>query len=257
MSGGENPYPTFDAVRASQARMATSKSAMLLFIPVEGTVQNAIEVLSDPKDPDTRTPYYNQAAGTYHPISELPISEPKVSSITVRVRELEDWEENWLTVHWKHSEPDAPPDAFPDAKWGELSVGGSSDADDEVEYDGEPDLLRCCGQDRPRHKNAKLTIKPSKAWDGQDGGFVTVHDYVSAVHPWLVRLRGEILGAMGTLDGLDEPLGDEMELVVSCDALYTVSIDPRMSWIWHRKGLPVEEGLVGKLLVSKILTYEH
>jgi hypothetical protein len=41
-----------------------------------------------------------------------------VSSITVLVSELEDWEENWLDVHEGHSEPDAPPDAFPEAKWG-------------------------------------------------------------------------------------------------------------------------------------------
>jgi hypothetical protein len=98
-------------------------SANLLFMPVQGTVQSAIEVLSNPGHPDMRTAYYDQAAGTYHPVSALPISEPKVSSITVHVSELEDWEENWLNVHEEHSEPDAP-DASPGAKRGRLAYHG-------------------------------------------------------------------------------------------------------------------------------------
>ncbi|KAL2016997.1 hypothetical protein VTK56DRAFT_2716 [Thermocarpiscus australiensis] len=255
MSAAENPYRTYKALRAARTTVAGApNSAKLLFMPVQGTVQSAIEVLSDPGDPDTRTPYYDQAAGTYHPVSALPISEPKVSSITVHVSELEDWEENWLNVHEEHSEPDAP-DAFPDAKWGKLSGGGGEEDDeDEDEDDDEPLLLRCCKQDRPRGKDAKLTIKPSKAWDGRDGGFVTVHDYVSALHPWLVRLRGDILGAMGTADGLDEPLGNETDLVVNCDALHSLMMELRTSWIGHRKGLHVREAVRGRLRTSEIVT---
>lgn len=90
MSAAENPYRTYEALRAAWVAVAGApNSAELLFMPVQGTVQSAIEVLSDPKDPDTRTPYYDQAAGTYHPVSALPISEPKVSSITVLVSELD------------------------------------------------------------------------------------------------------------------------------------------------------------------------
>ncbi|KAK4031243.1 hypothetical protein C8A01DRAFT_51600 [Parachaetomium inaequale] len=242
MSAAENPYQTYEALWTSQTTVAGApNSAKLLFMPVQGTVQSAIE-----------------AAGTYHPVSALPISEPKVSSITVRVSELANWEEFWLNLHEEHSEPDAPDGAFPDAKWGKLSVCGGDEDDedeDEVEVD-EPQVLRCCKQDRPRGKNAKLTIRPSKAWDGRDGGFVTVHDYVSALHPWLVRLRGDILGAMGTLDGLDEPLGTEMDLVVNCDALHSLMIEPRTSWIGHRKGLPVRETVRGRLRISEIFTSE-
>jgi hypothetical protein len=43
--------------------------------------------------------------------------------------------------------------------------------------------------------------------------FFTVHDYVTAVHPWLMSLRGDILSAMGdVLD--DEPLKEETPLLV-------------------------------------------
>ena len=257
MSAVENPYPTYEALRAACVPVAGApNSAKLLFMPVQGTVQSAIEVLSDPKDPDTRTPYYDQAAGTYHPVSALPISEPKVSSITVLVSELDYWEEDWLDMHEGHSEPDAPPGAFPEAKWGTLSDDGCDEDDKLVSDDDGPQLLRCCKQDRPHGKNAKLTIKPSKAWDGRDGGFVTVHDYVSALHPWVVRLRGDILGAMGTADGLDEPLGDEMDLVVSCGALHRLRMEPRTSWIGHRKGLHVRERIGGRLRTSEIVTSE-
>lgn len=259
MSAAENPYRTYEALRATGVGGA-SNSAQLLIMPVQGTVQSAVEVLSDPGDSEARTPYYDQAAGTYHPVSALPVSEPKVSSITVHVSELEDWEENWLNMHEEHSEPDAPPGAFPDARWGKLSGGNDDDEQEEEEDDDdndEPQLLRCCNQDRPRGKNAKLTIKPSKAWDGQgNGGFVTVDDYVSALHPWLVRLRGDILGAMGTADGLDESLGDDTDLVVNCDALHSLMMELRTSWIGHKKGLHVREAVGGRLRTSEIVTSE-
>ncbi|KAF6803448.1 hypothetical protein CMUS01_15084 [Colletotrichum musicola] len=254
MSAAENPYQTYEALGAGP-----SSSARLLFIPVRGTVQSAVEVLPDPADPDPRTPYYDHAAGTYHPVSALPISEPKVSSVTVRVSELEDWEENWLDMHEGHSEPDMP-DAFPDARWGRLSSGNDDDEeeeeDDDENNDESPQLLHCCEMDRPRGKNAKLTITPSKAWDGGDGGFVTVHNYVSALHHWLVRLRGDLLGAMGTMDGVDGPLGDEMDLVVNCDGLDCLMMEPRTSWIGQRKGLPIRETIGGRIRTSEIVTSE-
>ncbi|PVH74013.1 hypothetical protein DL98DRAFT_605839 [Cadophora sp. DSE1049] len=37
--------------------------------------------------------------------------------------------------------------------------------------------------------------------------YVTVHDFVTAVHPWLVELRGDILAAMKVWEGSDEPMG--------------------------------------------------
>ncbi|KAK8128692.1 hypothetical protein PG984_009800 [Apiospora sp. TS-2023a] len=66
---------------------------------------------------------------------------------------------------------------------------------DEEDY-GE--LLRCCGEDRPT-KKWKLTVTPSS--NSAAGGFVTVHDYVSAVHPWLMSLRAEIAKADNVWDG--------------------------------------------------------
>lgn len=44
--------------------------------------------------------------------------------------------------------------------------------------------------------------------------FVTVHDYVSAVHTWLMDMRGDILAVLGKIDGDDDPLADATELIV-------------------------------------------
>ena len=62
---------------------------------------------------------------------------------------------------------------------------------------------------------------------GGSGDFVTVHDFVIAVHPWLMGLRSDILGALGTLNGHDVPLPAETELMVSCNMLDSLMIDNR------------------------------
>jgi hypothetical protein len=55
----------------------------------------------------------------------------------------------------------------------------------------------CCGAKRPRGKAVKLVVKPTMS--GNE--FVTVHDYLSAVPPWLMSARGDILWCMGLGDG--------------------------------------------------------
>ncbi len=52
-------------------------------------------------------------------------------------------------------------------------------------------------------------------------------------------IKGEILGAMGTLNGQDEPLGEETELMVNTNRLDYLMIDTRTRWIKRRKGEPM------------------
>lgn len=58
-------------------------------------------------------------------------------------------------------------------------------------------LLMCCGEKRPRGKAVSVAVKPAASH-----GFVTIHDYLSAVHPWLMSLREDILGAIGMYEGV-------------------------------------------------------
>jgi hypothetical protein len=58
---------------------------------------------------------------------------------------------------------------------------------------------------------AKLVAKP----DASSGrNFVTIHDYVSAVHPWLIERREDILGTKGLVENDKEPLPSETKLMV-------------------------------------------
>ncbi|KAK3938521.1 hypothetical protein QBC46DRAFT_389865 [Diplogelasinospora grovesii] len=242
------PYPTYEALRAARQWVRPAPtSGQLLFWPLDGPLDTAISVMSSPSNPDAREPYYNQSTGTWHPVAKLPITEPKVSSITVHVSELQDWEETWCDAHWDHSDPDAP-DAFEGVEWGTLrnvnedderDDDGAEDGDDEGEGEGKPQLLRCCGMARPRGKDASVVVKPARTDGEEDGGFVTVHDYLTVVHPWLMGLRGDILGAMGTMDGQDEPLGEDTDLMVNCNALDGLRMDTRDVWIRRRKGDPM------------------
>lgn len=158
------------------------------------------------------------------------------------MNELDWWEESWLELHHAHGDN---PDLLLDSDDEGEGEGEDADADkdgatthdtlerpqsgnhDDVgtgeaerrwgplpDYDPDSDeegpthLLRCCNGDRPRKTRVSLVVNAT-------GDFLTIHDYVSAVHPWLVSMRQNLLRAAGDL--LDnEPLPMATKLVVSC-----------------------------------------
>lgn len=133
-----------------------------------------------------------------HPVSQEPYTEPSVSSITVRVVELDEWENNWLTLHAEHAEPDDQLD--PDF----VRFGLLPDYDPDEDEEGPDHLLVCCGTERPRNNGLKVLVQAA-------AGFVTVHDFLSAVHPQLVARREDLLGSLG----FEEPLPPETKLMVT------------------------------------------
>lgn len=124
--------------------------------------------------------------GNWHPLAQLSITEPKVSSITVRVDCLEDWEDDWYVAHLEHVDPFSNPECY-----GPIPDGYGEDGDEDLEP---PELLRCCGQEAPKGKDASLLVRAAT-----ESGFVTIHEYVANVHPWLISLRRDILQASGDL----------------------------------------------------------
>lgn len=57
---------------------------------------------------DSPEPYFEQTSdgsGNWHAVSKMPLSEPKVSLITVSVHDLDLWEEFWLEEHEQHYSP--------------------------------------------------------------------------------------------------------------------------------------------------------
>ncbi|KAK8052254.1 hypothetical protein PG993_003639 [Apiospora rasikravindrae] len=202
-------FPPFKR-SASDQLPNLSPEAYRLFWTLQGPFTSAITVM--PKDwrtkgSEPRELYYIQEGSTpaddsddavtidttttiLHPIAYAPLTEPKIGSITVSVYPLDMWEQQWLESHEDHADPD-------NEHCGEC-VFGRLPADyegDEGDPDSEEELLRCCDTDRPTGK-WRLTVQPADT----EAGFVTVHDYLSAVHPWLMSLRGQIVQADNVWD---------------------------------------------------------
>ncbi len=215
------PYPTHAELHHMLPSAAGGK---LLFWPLDGPTleTSGLAVMAGPTNPDVRAPYYDAATGAWHPVSQLPISEPRASSITVHVTELADWEVNWEETHFGHIPEFADEEGY--------------DGDD----DGGVDRVECCGTERPVGRDVSIVVTGTGgAAAGGSGGFVTVHDFVAAVHPWLMGLRSNILGALATLNGEDAPLRAETELMVDVHTLANLMINNRAEWIRCTKKEPV------------------
>jgi hypothetical protein len=197
--------------------------------------------MSSPHNPDSLELYFQPGTSTWHAISQSPLTEPKVSSITVQVYELEMWEEQWLDMHRNHSEPDGGEENWEGVLWGELS-DYDKEEDEEGEGEGAGHLLICCGEKRPRRKAVSVVVKPAASH-----GFVTIHDYLSTVHPWLMSLREDILGATGIHEGVMCNMDDDCvpmvpssgaDLMVDYNAPGRLMMCNKPIWIKQKRNPP-------------------
>lgn len=67
-------------------------------------------------------------------------------------------------------------------------------------------------------------------------GFVTMHDYVSTIHPWLMSLRKDILESHLHAFAADKPLPPETEFVVEFGFPATLTIDLKEDKYATQKG---------------------
>jgi hypothetical protein len=172
----EPPYPSYRELRSDSLPVSFSDAAQRLFWPLDGVFPTAISVMKTSRSPDSLEPYFQPDAGgsgTWHEISQLPLTEPKVSSVKASVSDLDHWEEVWLEQHREHTDAeyvtygDLSDDDRPYPS--EMKEDGGWESDSDTEF-----LVRCCGEDRPLRKAAKLVVTPSAG-----NHFVTVQDYVS------------------------------------------------------------------------------
>ncbi|KFY36773.1 hypothetical protein V494_04982 [Pseudogymnoascus sp. VKM F-4513 (FW-928)] len=208
----EPPYPSYKELRSNNVHVLFSPATKRLFWPLDGVFPTSLSVMKTPRSPDDLEPYFHLASSTWHEISQQPLTEPKVSSVEASVYELEQWEFDWMAWHREHAGAEFDPEYV---TYGDLSdedrpyandqkEDGSWEEDSDTEF-----LVKCCGEDRPlRKRGIKLVVTHSAG-----NRFVTVHDYVSgkycfflrvgdfflmivsAVHPWLMSLREDILKA--------------------------------------------------------------
>jgi hypothetical protein len=138
------------------------------------------------------------------------------------------WEDDWFERHCVHSDPDG--DYGPNFEWQSFP-----DWDPEVD-EGEMQLVKSCGELRPRNKKASLTVTPARG--GQ--GFVTLHDYLFAVHPWLMSLRRELIAALSAMH--DTSLAPDTQLRVNSAALDTLTIETELNMFPAQGGSPLPPG---------------
>ncbi|EGO56024.1 hypothetical protein NEUTE1DRAFT_148386 [Neurospora tetrasperma FGSC 2508] len=192
------PYPSFKELEYEEVRVFLSPATERLFWELDGVFPTAISVMKDERGTkDDLEPFFRPDTGTWHEISQLPVTEPKVSSLEASVYDLDQLEYDWLRWHEDHDAPqfgqeyvtygDLDDDIRPYAK--EPKEDGSWEEDSDTEF-----LVKCCGEDRPLRKSGlKLVVTASQSAGSES--FVTIRDFVSAVHPWLISMRGDILRA--------------------------------------------------------------
>lgn len=143
------------------------------------------------------------------------MTRPPVSSISVGVYQLDEWEDEWVEVHREDYSADRRTIAVEDGE------------EDTYDDDGTPvRILHCCGFDRPSPPTT-LEVRASTA------PYVTIHDYVTAVHPWLMHRRNDLLLAMNIWNLA--PLPQDTALMVNCIAPNQLMIFDRQAWIARYK----------------------
>lgn len=254
------PYRSFKEIRSDETvAIVFSSAAERLFWPLDGVFPTALSVMKTPRSADDLEPYFQQTleGGIWHEVAQQPLTKPKVSSVEASVYDLEQWEFDWVAWHGHHEGEPANPEYV---TYGDLSdedrpyakepkEDGSWEEDSDTEF-----LVRCCEQDRPlRKRGQKLVVTPAAGSD-----FVTVHDYVSgesslwqrlflkrtlvndvrmtAVHPWLMGLRPEILLAKTVSQPQPYPGSAEMSWMVDRGPEHKV--EEKQSWIQDHGGGP-------------------
>jgi hypothetical protein len=214
-------YPTDKELRSSGVSPHSTLATVRLVWSFSGSLETSISVMASAYNVDVLEPYFQPAAGggsPWHVISKSSLTHPPVSAIVATVDDLEIWESDWKDFHRNHSEPDSYNESE------DLQYGDLPDYDPEKDEDP-PHLLVCCGTDRPRNKSGGVLVTASQSGPG----FVTVHDYITTVHPWLMRNRDDILDAMDRWEDLPDPA--DMDLVVDAVFPTWLRIREKSEWV--------------------------
>lgn len=132
------------------------------------------------------------------------MSLPLQSSITVEIYQLDAWEHEWEAYH-EHADPNDAGCFF-------------APSDDE----GPGELLECCGEQRPK-------VPPPVVVTASKKEYITVHDYVSTVHSYLLEHFKDITAAVNVWEGGVPPA--DQKLAVSYASLELLFIEDESRYL--------------------------
>ena len=136
----------------------------------------SITILQDAQDANsTQEPY-----SSTHPISQAPLTNPPVPSITISLEALDEYAAKWIWVHGQHAQQNPAASPSPDHNTNRTS-----------HFDSQGTLSYCCSEPRPG-PSPRIEIIAT-----QPGGFVTIGEFIDVVHPWVRGLDGALRTAMG------------------------------------------------------------
>ncbi|USP74843.1 hypothetical protein yc1106_02117 [Curvularia clavata] len=204
-------------LRSSGIVVQTSVDMLRIHWSLFGPLQSSVDV-ADTLGPDFNCQQYATYGGSFHPISTSPATEPPVSSISVEVDVLEQWQYNW---EMEHREDDGE-----DHEW----------IEDENGEDRK--LMHCCGESRPPAASSLKVLSTTRP-------FVTVHDYITQVHAWLGTLQTDILKAMGEMGY------PETQLYISLMSLEVLSFEEDIGTMW--KWVVTHDTLSDPTLVPEVI----
>ncbi|KAF0330905.1 hypothetical protein GQ607_001774 [Colletotrichum asianum] len=183
----------------------------------------------------------------WHAISQEALTEPRIKTTSVHADVSKRWQSEWIEWHFNDD----------DCVYGELlddlhyeSECSSSEGDEENDDGDEGELLRCCDTDRPKQA-LSLVIEASNM------EYITIHAYVSALHPWLMRLRQDITRADNML-GDRKPEEYEHLVVDVTNPQYLSIIDEKRFLGYRYTGPSVQMSMSQEhaYLLSNVLTLD-
>jgi hypothetical protein len=163
---------------------------------------DCISILQDAKDALSPQESYS----IEHPINQQPATHPPVSSITISVDMLDQYESDWIDAH----QPHADPEDFEDQS-GLMCP----------RFDSDGCVNRCCGQDRPG-PGPRLQLV------AKDGEFVSIGYYVNTVHVWLRGMDSLLRAAEGVVSCW--PLEPEYHMIVPVFHFTCLMLESTQTW---------------------------
>ncbi|KAI9147597.1 hypothetical protein HJFPF1_12625 [Paramyrothecium foliicola] len=170
MSTSESASRTLRPVADAHWPKETSPHLDRILWTLNGPLASSVYVLADPLDLDSpKAAFFQQEDGhsSPHPIAQEPFLDSTTDFLTIESLELSSWEDWWWERHAEHAEMD----------------------DDLGDDDPEPTKCPECGEVCPTVSHESLVVEASEK------PYITIQNYITAVHLWLMARREDILKA--------------------------------------------------------------